>query len=225
MKYRFIVTTLLVSLIVPSFAGAAPDITPASKSKTVTPGDLCHETLVQAVVLEELSLSFALVAKADKAIVDNNFSDAAVAAANATAALELASSRGAAARTTRLIDAVLDAKSSEDNKQLLDWFPMLHTAIFHMPSSAYTKAADKALSRSEEILSGDRDGDAFDQLKTARHWLSCDRLDNPLNDARQALSDLSKSLYKHEKPDPGLFEAVYAPLGQAIQVMFAENGE
>ena len=223
MKYRFAVSALLISLIVPTIAGAAPD--PAPASKTVTPGEFCHETLVQAVVLEELSLSFSLVAKADKAIVDNNFSDAAVAVANATAALELASSRGASARTTKLIDAVLDAKASEDNKQLLDWYPMLHTAIFHIPGNAYTKAADKAISRSEEILSGDREGDAINELRTARHWLTCDRLDIPLDDAGQALGDLSKALYQHQKPKPELFEAVYSPLRQAIQVMFAEAGE
>ena len=223
MKYPLAISAFLASLIVPAVVQAAPD--PATASKGAAPGQYCHETSIQAVVLEELSLSLAMVAKADKAIVDNNFSDAAVAVANATAALELASSRGSAARTTRLLDAVMDAKASEDNKQLLDWFPMLHTAIFHIPTSAYTKAADQAISRSEEILSGDSEGDAFDQLRTARHWLSCDQLDLPLEDARQALSDLSKSLYQHEKPDPELFEAVYSPLRQSIQVMFAQQEE
>jgi hypothetical protein len=219
MRHPFAISAFVICLFVPGFARAAPD--PATASSAVTRGQYCDVTAVRAVVLEELSLSFAMVAKADKAITENEFADVAMAVASASTALELASSRGAAARTTRLIDAVIDAKSSEDNKQMVDWFPLLHTAVFNLPQSAYTQAADRAIAKSEDILDGDRDGDALDQLRTARHWLTCDRVDAPLEVAKQALGDLNKSLYRHEKPKPELFEAIYAPLRQAMDVMLA----
>lgn len=200
---------------------AAPD--PASADNGTAPGNYCADAGVNAVMLEELSLGFAMVAKADKAIAEDKLPVAELAITSASTALALGSSRGAAARTTKLIDALIDTKVSEDYKQMLGWYPLLHDAIFHLPANAFTSAADAAISNSEQILRGQRDGNALDELRTAQHWLTCDRLDAPLQEARQALGRLNVALYNREIPKPSMFEEVYTPLRQAIEFLFKQR--
>ncbi|MGD2141441.1 MAG: hypothetical protein PVH25_13670 [Burkholderiales bacterium] len=223
MKHQVTVALFLLFLLAPVYALAAPTTAQTDAQTGPVAGEYCPEARVKAVILEELSLSAAMAAKADKALSEDKLPDAALDLANANAALQLASSRGSAARTTKLIDAAVDSKASENYKLMLGWFPLLQTAIGQLPDNAYTNAAAEAVSRSEAVLQGDRDGDALSELRTARHWLTCDKLEIPVQEAKQGLGRINQALYQREKPKPAIFEEVYKPLRQAIEYLYAQG--
>jgi len=113
--------------------------------------------------------------------------------------LHLAASRGAAARTNLLIDAIIQAWSGENYTQLLAWFPLLQTSLLTLPNDASVSAAEESISRAADIMQGDKDGDAMQALKEARHMLACDRLDIPLQEAMQAQETLMKQINQNAK--------------------------
>ena len=109
---------------------------------------------------------------------------------SAKTALYLAASRGAAARTILLIDAIIQSRTSEDYVQMLTWFPLLQTSLLTLPNDATASAADDLISSADDIMQGDKNGDAMTPLKNARHMLACDNLDIPLHAAMQKLDTL-----------------------------------
>ncbi|MGW8228927.1 MAG: hypothetical protein ACWGOW_08500, partial [Gammaproteobacteria bacterium] len=83
--------------------------------------------------------------------------------------------------------------------QLLAWFPLLQTSLLTLPNDATVSAAEESIGRAEDIMQGDKDGDAMQSLKEARHMLACDGLDIPLQEAMQAQDVLMKQLNQNTK--------------------------
>jgi len=200
-----------VSLVLAMSGATAGDVgTPAA-------GAYCPAAEILDVVVEELSVSLDQLMSAQNALASNDAVAADMALGRAASALALASARGRAARTTRLLDAVLAAKAGEDYTQLLAWFPALHSAFLTLPESAAVSYAGTELGMAEEVLQGDREGNALEHLRAARHYLSCDTLDLPLQQADEALVPLYRTVVQGRKADAGAFTAVSAPLRSALQ--------
>lgn len=208
--------TTLCFLLVSTSSPAQPSPAAGNSSEA---GLYCPASAITDVMLEELSLAFAELAQADHALADNRFEQANQHLTRAAMALSLASSRGRAAQTAQLIDAVINSKASEDYQQMLAYFPLLRSALLALPENTYTNAADEAISTSEAILDGERQGNALEQLRTARHWLSCDQYSLPATEAAQALSRLQQPLLTGKQPGSAMFEAAYAPLTRAINAI------
>jgi hypothetical protein len=158
------------------------------------PGHYCPGTDILLVAAEEISASLDLAMRSRTALINNDLPTAIHDINSSGTALRLAASRGAAARTTLLIDTVIQTKTGDDYPQMLAWFPLLHTSLLTLPDDAAVRAAGDRIGRSEDILQGDEDGDAVAPLKEARDMLTCDGLDIPLKDAMQAQETLSKHL-------------------------------
>ena len=183
---------LALSLSLPAAAATAASAAPK-------PGSYCPDTNILLVVAEELSASLELVMRSRTALINKDQTAALGNLASARTILHLAASRGAAARTTLLIDAILQAKSGEDNVQLLTWFPLLHTSLQTLPEDAAVSAANDLIDRSADIMQSDKDSDAMAPLREARHLLACDGLDIPLQQAMQAQDDLMQQLNLNTK--------------------------
>ena len=158
------------------------------------PGSYCPSKDIRLVIAEELSTSLELSMRSRSAQIKKDQSTAISEMIAAETTLHLAASRGAAARTNLLIDAIIQSWSSEDYTQLLTWFPLLQTSLLTLPNDATVSAAEESIGRAEGIMQGDKNGDAMQSLKQARHMLACDALDIPLQEAMQAQDELMKQL-------------------------------
>ena len=112
--------------------------------------------------------------------------------------LKQATSRGAGARTALLINSVILSRVNESNDQLLTWFPLLHSALLTLPYDDARNAADDAIGHAEEILHDGQNGDPLDKLKKARHFLTCDGLDLPLQAAIKEQVRLLSKIQQHK---------------------------
>ena len=154
------------------------------------PGRYCPITDVLMVVAEELSASLDLTMRS-RAALKNKEPATAIRELNfADTALHLAASRGAAARTVLVIDAIIQARAGDDYAQMLAWFPLLHASLLTLPDDATENAAEDLIVGAEEVMQGDKAGDPVTLLNQARHMLACDGLDIPIQEAMRALDAL-----------------------------------
>lgn len=173
----------------------------AATTKTLSPkpGGYCPGTDILLVTAEELSASLDLTMRSRAAMIDKDYATAISELISARTTLHLAASRGAAARTIQLIDAVLKAKTGDNYDQMLAWFPVLQTNLLTLPNDATVGAADDYIGNAEDIMQGDRNGNPEKLLKDARHMLACNDLDIPLHEAMQAQDNLMKKMSKNTK--------------------------
>ena len=186
---------LCIPLLLLSFNVTAA-VTPAASPK---PGNYCPDEDILLVTAEELSTSLELSMRSRAALLNKDQATAVSEMIAARTTLQLAASRGAAARTNQLIDAIIQSWSSEDYTQLLAWFPLLKTSLLTLPYDATVRAAEESIGHAEDIMQGEKDGDAMKSLKEAKHMLACDGLDIPLQEAMQAQDELMKQLNQNTK--------------------------
>ena len=192
---------LCMALLTLSFSLPAAAATDKIVDATVPkPGNYCPALNIRLVVAEELSATVELVMRSRAALINHDQATAISELLSARTTLHLAASRGAAARTILLIDAIIQAKAGENYTQLLAWFPLLQTSLLTLPDDATVNAANDSIGRAEEIMQGDKGGDAITPLKEARHMLACDSLDIPLQQAMQAQDALMKSFGQSTTP-------------------------
>jgi len=172
--YSFILFTLV--LCIPTASVAKENTTQPS------PGNYCPSTNILLIIAEDLSSSLAFVMQSRAA---QSRGDQAV-------------SRGAGARTALLVNSVILSRVNESNDQLLTWFPLLHSALLTLPDDDARNAADDAIGRAEEVLHDGQNGDPLEQLKKARHFLTCDGLDLPLQAAIKEQARLLSKIQQHK---------------------------
>ncbi len=160
-----------------------------------TPGGYCPTTDILLISAEDLTSSLALVMRSRSAQAKGNFTEMASTLIAAGATLQQAASRGAGARTALLIDSIILANADDDYKQLLTWFPLLHSSILSLPNDMAQSAADTAVGQAEGILKENQKGNPLEQLRKARHYLTCDGLNLPL---QVAISEQTKLVFKAE---------------------------
>ena len=169
-------------------------------SSQPSPGNYCGAPDLLLITAEDLTSSLELIMRSRAAQARSDLTEMASTLNAAGTTLQQAASRGAGARTSLLIHSIILARINDNNDQLLTWFPLLHSAILTLPNDRIQGAADDAVSLAEEILQGDRKGDALEQLKKARHYLSCDKLNLPLQAALDEHSQLVFKIHQKHKP-------------------------
>ena len=179
-----------------------------------SPGHYCPGTDILLVAAEEISTSLDLAMRSRTALINNDLPTAINDINSSGTALHLATSRGAAARTTLLIDTVIQTKTGDDYPQMLAWFPLLHTSLLTLPDDETVRAAGDLIGRAEDILQGDEEGDPVAPLNNARDMLTCDGLDIPLKDAILAQETLSKQL--NPKTKTGDYDKLIDSLRRAL---------
>ncbi len=185
----YLISFLILLLSMP--AGAAEDV--------VEPGSYCPDRNILLIVAEELSVSldFAMRSRDDQ--INNQLVQAVYKLNSAGTLLHLAASRGAAARTILLIDAIIEAKDGEDYTKTLTLFPLLRASLSTLSDDPTVRSTKDNIAVAQEIMQGDKSGDPINALKMARHTLACDGLDIPLQAAMQAQDDLIKMLSSDTK--------------------------
>lgn len=158
------------------------------------PGSYCPDTNILLISGEELSASLDQVTRSRAALIGNDRTTAISELISARTTLHLAASRGAAARTILLVDAIIQARAGEDYAQMLTWFPLLKASLQTLSDDAIESAANELIGRAEEIMQGGNEGDPIELLKQVRHMLACDGLDIPLQEAVRAQDALMKQL-------------------------------
>lgn len=195
----------------------------ATGAASPTPGTYCPGKDVLLIVAEELSATLDMTTRSRAALTDNDPVTAINNLASAGTTLHLAASRGAAARTIVLIDAIIQSRLGENNARMLEWFPLLQTSLLTLPEDATESAADDLIGRAKDIMEGDeKDSDPMESLKKARHMLACDGLDIPLQEAIRAQENLMKVLRQNPKTDA--YHTVMDSLRRAL-VYALENSE
>jgi hypothetical protein len=163
-------------------------------------GSYCPGRDILLVVAEDLSASLDMAMRSRAALVKGDQATAIADLTSAGTALHLAASRGAAARTILLIDAIIQARAGVDYARMLEWFPVLQTSLLTLPDDARLSAADDLIGRAKDIMLGDaKESDPMEPLKKARHMLACDGLDIPLQEAMRAQDNLMKVLDRNTK--------------------------
>jgi len=175
-----------------------PTMATAKTTTQSLPGSYCPDTNILLIIAEDLSssLNFVMQSRAAQTRGDQIEMRAMLDASGIT--LKQATSRGAGARTALLINSVILSRAKENNTQLLTWFPLLHSALLTLPYDAARSAADDAIGRAEEILQGDQNADPLDQLGKARHFLTCDDLDIPIQAAIKEQIKLLSQIRQHK---------------------------
>jgi hypothetical protein len=205
-----------VSFLALIFATPVGAATATNATTSPKPGNYCQSPDTLLVVAEELSASLDLVMRSRAALSDNDQATAVNELASAGTTMHLAASRGAAARTIMLIDAIIQAKTGKDYAQMLTWFPVLHTSLLTLPGDATVSAADDLVSRAEDSMQRIEGGDPLKYLGEARHMLACDNLDIPLHAAIQAQGRLLKSLGQRIPPKTNAYDTLLESLRDAL---------
>lgn len=211
---------IMLALIVSAPVGAATT-TPAATSPK--PGNYCQSPDTLLVVAEELSASLDLVMRSRTALSAKDQAKAINELAAAGTVMHLAASRGAAARTVMLIDAVIQAKTGKDYAQMLAWFPVLHSSLLTLPNDATESAADDLIGRAEDSMQRIEGGDPLQYLRAARHMLACDELDIPLHAAIQAQGRLLVKLGQQIPPKPSDYNTLLESLRNALSYTLQRN--
>lgn len=185
--------TLLISML--SFTVAVD----AATEDAPKPGNYCPDANILLVTAEELSSSLDLAMRSRAAYMLKDRAEAVRELFAARTVLRLAASRGAAARTGQLIDAVIQSWSSENFAQLLTWFPVLRASMLSLPEESAVRAAEESIGLAEEIMQGFKSGNAMQSLQVARHLLACDGLDIPMQEAMRAQDELMRDLSANAK--------------------------
>jgi hypothetical protein len=180
------------------------------------PGSYCPNTNVLLVVAEELSASLDLTMRS-RAALKNKEPATAIRELNfAGTALHLAASRGASARTVLLIDAIIQARTGDDYAQMLAWFPLLQASLLTLPDDATESAAEDFIVGAKEVMQGDKTGDPVTLLNQARHMLTCDGLDIPMQDAMSALDALLTQLGQGNQGNNNTYDVILDALRNAL---------
>jgi hypothetical protein len=190
-KCRLLLCISFLVLLLSTPVSAAEDV--------VKPGSYCPDTNILLIVAEELSVSLDYSMRSRQALLENKLALATNKLHAAGTILHLAASRGAAARTTLLIDAIIGAMSGEDYTQTLTLFPLLQASLLTLQDKTIVRNANDNIANAKDIMLGEKSGDPIDALKKARHTLACDGLDIPLQAAMQAQEDLIKVLGQDTK--------------------------
>jgi len=202
-----------VPLLMLSFSISAVAATPAASPK---PGGYCPSPDILLVTAEELSASLDLAMGSRAALLHKDQVTASSELTSVGTTLHLAASRGAAARTNLLIDAIIQARVGEDYAKLLTWFPLLQTSLLTLPDDATVSAAGDWVGDAENILQGEKEGDPEKSLKEARHMLACDGLDIPLQQAIAEQGKLMKQLGQNVKNSSHDYSALLDSLRSAL---------
>ncbi len=189
-RSQFFLRACLVFLAL-LFSMSAVAVEPPAVPK---PGEYCPSPGILLIAAEDLSTSLDLAMGSRAAALHKNQTLAASELTSVGTTLHLAASRGAAARTTLLIDAIIQSKVNKSFSQVLTWFPLLHSSLLTLPEDATVRAADEWISDAEDILLSNKSGDFKKALKKARHLLSCDGFDIPL---QQAIAEQEKLVKQH----------------------------
>jgi len=184
------ITFLAVSFSLPAIAATASNSSPK-------PGGYCPSTDILLVAAEDLSASLQLVLGSRAALINEQPVMAMSKLTSTGTSLHLAASRGAAGRTVLLTDAIIQSKVGEDYASMLTWFPLLQASLRTLPQDETVLAASDLVGKADDIMQGDKGGDALALLKEARHMLTCDSLDIPL----QAAIEEQQSLVEQLGPD------------------------
>lgn len=200
---------LLLSFDMPAVALSAVTASPQ-------PGAYCPSPGILLVTAEELSTGLQQVMRSRAALMHNQRAVALNDLAAAGTALQLAASRGAAARTNRLVDAVTEGKPAMNYTRMLTWFPLLHSSLRTLPDDESSRAADNLIARAEELMQRKGEGEPLHYLGEARHMLACDDLDIPLQAGIQAQSGLLVQLGQRIPPKPSAYDALLDSLRNAL---------
>lgn len=207
--------TLVLSLHQP--AAAVEAVTDQPK-----PGNYCPGANVMMITAEELSAGLDQTMRSRAALIGGDRTMARSELASVGTTLRLAASRGGAARTMLLVDAIVQSRSGEDYAQMLTWFPLLHRSLMTLPRDAPVVAADDLIGHAEQIMQGDIGGNAFHSLSEARHMLACDGLDIPLQAALQAQNNLMKQFDRITKHSA--YDSLIDALRSALEFVLGGNG-
>ncbi len=183
------------------------------------PGAYCASQNTRLSIAGEITASLDLTMRSRTAQINKNSTTAIRDLASAATILHLVASHGAVARTTLLIDAIIQAKAGEDYARMLaTWFPLLHASLQTLPDDATVKAAGDLINRAEDFMQGDSEGDPLDLLTQARHMLACDNLDIPLQKAIQAQNNLIKQFGQNTKSKAydALLDALHSTLNYTL---------
>ena len=82
---------------------------------------------------------------------------------------------------------------------MLTWFPLLEASLLTLPQDETVVAASDLVSKASDIMQNGKGSDALESLKEARHMLTCDSLDIPLQAAIQAQEILLEQLGRDTK--------------------------
>ena len=201
-----------------SAIAAAPVTTPAAAKPPTLPkaGAYCPDTDILRVVAEELSASLDLAMRSKAAMLAKDQVTAISELTSTGTTLRLAASRGAAARSILLIDAIIQARSGEDYAQMLTWFPLLQTSLLTLPDDETVSSAADLIGRAEDIMQGAKEGEPLKVLGEARHMLACDDLDIPLQRAKQVQLALMKQLGSGNPVKSSAYDALLDSLRSAL---------
>ena len=190
-RYRKLLPRIIIPVLALSLSISADAATSTATPKA---GEYCPAQDIRLVIAEGLSTSLDLAMRSRAALLDK---DQALATSELTASdtvLHLAASRGAAARTSLLIDTVIESMVKNPYSRTLTWFPLLQTSLMTLPYDPTVSAADDLIGNAEDIMQGDKEGDPMISLKDARHMLACDKLDIPLQQAITEEDKLASTL-------------------------------
>jgi hypothetical protein len=177
------ITFLSVSFSLSAIAVTASDNSPK-------PGNYCPSKDILLVTAEGLSASVQLAIGSRAAMINGEPVMAMSKLTSTGTSLHLAASRGAAARTVLLIDTVIQSKVGDDYAGMLTWFPLLQASLLTLPPDETVTAASDLVGKASDLMQSDKGSDALESLKEARHMLTCDALDIPLQAAIQAQGSL-----------------------------------
>ena len=195
----------------------APATPAAAKTPTLPKaGAYCPDTDILRVVAEELSASLDLAMRSKAAMLAKDQVTAISELTSTGTTLRLAASRGAAARSILLIDAIIQARSGEDYAQMLTWFPLLQTSLLTLPDDETVSSAADLIGRAEDIMQGAKEGEPLKVLGEARHMLACDDLDIPLQRAKQVQLALMKQLGSGNPVKSSAYDALLDSLRSAL---------
>ena len=203
-----------------AFSMPAVPANPADASPE--PGSYCLKTDVLLVVAEDLSASLDLTMRSRTAWKDKDPGTAITELNSASTTLHLAASRGAAARTVLVIDAIIQAKTGDNYVQMLAWFPLLHASLLTLPDDATERAAEDLIAGAEEIMQGEKTGDPEVFLNQARHMLACDGLDMPLQEAMRAMDTLLTQLGQGKQVKDNGYDVLLDALRSALLYALGE---
>jgi len=187
-----------------------------ASSTQASPGKYCPSTSILLIVAEDLSSSLEFVMQSRAAQTRGDQTEMLTMLDAAGVTLKQATSRGAGARTALLISSTILSRVNESNDQLLAWFPLLHSALLTLPYDDAKNAADDAIGRAEEILQDGQNGNPLDQLKKARHFLTCDGLNLPLQAAIKEQARLLSLIQQHKPVVTKDYDKVVDSLRTAI---------
>ncbi len=206
----------LCSLLILLISSSPLQMVKADSSQPA-PGNYCPAADILLISAEDLSSSLELLMRSRAAQAKGDFAEMASTLTAAGATLQQAASRGAAARTALLIHSIILAKANDNYEQLLTWFPLLHNAILTLPNGRAQSAAEDAVGRAKTLMQGEGTGDPLEELRKARHYITCDGLSLPLQIALDEHARLvSKTYLNHKLLVPKDYDKIIDSLRNAM---------